>query len=174
AKKSELLVAESSVSTSEYVKNIARGFVKIAYQTQENYYQFTTENELSFKGLVGFEKIPKQEMRAKTYFSCQSVIDSVMSREKAQSYLGLLNQVGQSPLMQRNWVLQWYLWKDVIRNWDENLARDADTFMTDEIRDLLISQIQQAEQLAAQKEKEKEIAAVISEMEKPQGGQGGG
>jgi len=152
ARKAELLLAESNISISEYLKNIIPSIKKIAYQTQMNYYQFTDmTEEMNYRVEKGFENITKEQMRGKLMFVCRSAVESVVAEQKAQSNLALLSALSNYPMVAQNYVFQWYLVKNIVENWSEDLARNIDKLFSPELKDLIETQLKQAQALAQQK-----------------------
>lgn len=185
ARKTELLLAESNISTSEYLKNIIKGIKRVAYQIQMNYYQFTDTSEVNYRTDKGFENISKQEMRGKVMFTCRSAIESVSAQQKAQSNVALLNILMNHPLVAQNYQFQWTLIRSIVVNWSEELAQQIEKLFSPEIKELIISQLKQAEALAQQQQQIEEYQKkrkaegaspeiIQMELQQMMGGQGGG
>ena len=155
AKKSEILLSESHISISQYMKNYVIGLKEEAKQTQYNNYQFRDDDKMDFRTDKGFDDISKQQIMAKGVFTCKSSLESVGSEDKARAALGLLSQLAQYPLFANNLKFQEVMFKVIITNWNEEFARQYDNMMPEGMRQLIEQQLEQAQQLAEQEEEAK-------------------
>ena len=155
AKKSEILLSESNISISAYMKNYVIGLKEEAKQTQYNNYQFRDDDKMDFRTDKGFDDISKQQIMAKGVFTCKSSLESVGSEDKARAALGLLGQLAQYPLFANNLKFQEVMFKVIITNWNEEFARQYDNMMPEGMRQLIEQQFAEAQQMAQQEEEAK-------------------
>ena len=132
AKKTGMLIAEGMESITDVVRHISRGFKKLGYQIQCNYYDLLPDEIIQWRIKNGFENITKEEMIKKAKFGCKTAIESVSSFEEARSNLALIQAIASHPLLATNINAQYIMLKSVIENWSEKWAEVVDKMLPPE------------------------------------------
>jgi len=157
-KKTAMLLAEGMESVASAVKYLSRSVKRIAFQTQVNYYDLGDE-ELLKRGMdKGYQGMTKKEIIEKAKMSLKPAIDSVSSQEKARMNLGLYKEVAGHPLFARNMNAQWVMLKSIISNWSEEWALIVDSLLSEDMKNFIQAQLDQAAKFAEEQAQAKAAA----------------
>jgi hypothetical protein len=139
-------------SISDVVNHMARGFKKLGYQIQCNYYELLPAESMDWRVKNGFENITKEEMIKKAKFGCKTAVESVSAFEKARSNMVLMKNIASHPLLQSNMYAQYLMLKSIISNWSEEWATEVDQLLPPEMVKVLQAQVKQMKAAAAEQQ----------------------